>query len=261
MGVALGEQVELFGARSVIGPAGLDDGPDLVLGQAHCEPMGHSLAFEELHAEASRGPVASPGLSTGSPALLCSPSDNVHSVPQDPTTSTNDPARLSPGPTPAPDEEAILNSPGVLHGASTSAGLSTPATAAVGAPAADIEPASPVANFITALRKPLNNPVLATAPVARPRPQRLRVTVPRRSTRLAAKSACRDPVPERQARRVLLSKWSRRPSNPRSSPDDAIATRFRETFKEPVSSSKKAAMRELFRGRRLRRRSATPPSQ
>jgi hypothetical protein len=113
-----------------------------------------------------------------------------------------------------------LRRPGVVCGAnpSLSPGLSTPAPADVGAPAEEATEQPP-------------------APVARPRPRRQRITVPRHSTRLAAKSACRNPVPERQARRVLLSKWSRRSSNPRSSPDDAIATRFRETFKELVSSS------------------------
>jgi hypothetical protein len=67
-------------------------------------------------------------------------------------------------------------------------------------------------------------------------------------------------VPERQARRVLLSKWENRPSNPRSSPDDAVAKRFRSTFVEPISSSKVAAMRELFPERAARRGHADRPS-
>jgi hypothetical protein len=82
--------------------------------------------------------------------------------------------------------------------------------------------------------------------------------VPRHSDRLAAKSVYRDPNPEKQAKRVMLSKWQPSASDPRSAlvtPDATIATRFHETFKEPLSSSKRAAMQELFpmagdRGRR-----------
>jgi hypothetical protein len=47
---------------------GLDDGPDLLLGRSCSEPVGQSLAFEDLHADfnvSSRGLVASPGPSTG----------------------------------------------------------------------------------------------------------------------------------------------------------------------------------------------------
>lgn len=127
---------------------GLDDGPDLLLGRSCSEPVGQSLAFEDLHADfnvSSRGLVASPGPSTGSPAaLLCSLSGNVHPVTQEPTTWTNDPACILPGPTPA-EEEVMLNSPGVVHGANPSPGLSTPAPTDVEAPAADSEPATPVA--------------------------------------------------------------------------------------------------------------------
>lgn len=69
-------------------------------------------------------------------------------------------------------------------------------------------PDDPALSFLDAIRLPLDDPVLLT-------PLRTRVTrtpaddewVPRRSTRLAAKSAFRDPVPERQAKRVLIAKW------------------------------------------------------
>jgi hypothetical protein len=61
----------------------------------------------------------------------------------------------------------MLNLPGVVCGANPSPGLSTPAQADAGAPAAYSESATPVANFIAALRKPLDNPVLA-----KPRPRR-----------------------------------------------------------------------------------------
>ena len=73
--------------------------------------------------------------------------------------------------------------------------------------------------------------------------------VPRRSDRLAAKSIYRDPNPEKQGKRVLLNKWHLSSSAPRPSPvtpDASIATRFHETFQEPLSSSKRAALQELF---------------
>jgi hypothetical protein len=118
-----------------------------------------------------------------------------------------------------------------------------------------------VGSFIAALKKPLAEHIIRTAPAPKRSRRPARSLVPRRSDRLAAKSACRDPVPEKQARRVLLSKWEHRPSNPRSSPDDAVAVRFRSTFAEPMSSSKKAALRELFpecAARRDRRRVGSP---
>ena len=85
--------------------------------------------------------------------------------------------------------------------------------------------------------------------------------VPHLSDRLAAKSVYHDPNLEKQAKRVMLSKWQPSASAPRSAPatpDATIATRFHETFQEPLSSSKREAMRELFpragaRGRRRRR--------
>jgi hypothetical protein len=73
--------------------------------------------------------------------------------------------------------------------------------------------------------------------------------VPRRSDRHAAKSVYRDPKPKNQAKRVMLNKWKPRsaamqPLTP-ATPNAAIATRFHETFAEPLSS-KRATMRELF---------------
>jgi hypothetical protein len=71
--------------------------------------------------------------------------------------------------------------------------------------------------------------------------------VPRRSDRLTAKSSFRDPQPEKQAKRVMLNRWRKKPDDAVScTTDAAIATKFHETFAEPLSSSKKAAMRELF---------------
>ena len=55
------------------------------------------------------------------------------------------------------------------------------------------------------------------------------------------------PQPEKQAKKVLLNKWKpRAPWSAQVTPDAAIAKKFRETFAEPLSSAKRAAMSELF---------------
>jgi hypothetical protein len=70
--------------------------------------------------------------------------------------------------------------------------------------------------------------------------------VPRRSDRLVTKSAFRDPPPEKQAKRVLLNKWTQRSEETvTTTPDAMIATRFHETFTVSLSSSKHAAMHGL----------------
>lgn len=102
-------------------------------------------------------------------------------------------------------------------------------------------------SFAGSLRLPLDEPILHSGP--RTRTSRIADDdwVPRCSDRLAAKSAFRDPQTEKQAKRVLLSKWTRRPEGAASTtPNEAIARRFRETFTTPLSSSKRAAMRELY---------------
>jgi hypothetical protein len=78
---------------------------------------------------------------------------------------------------------------------------------------------------------------------------RVKNLVPRCSDRLATKSVYHGPNPEKQAKRVMLSKWQPSASAPRSvsvTPNMTIATRFHETFQDPLSSSKRATMRELF---------------
>jgi hypothetical protein len=115
-----------------------------------------------------------------------------------------------------------------------------------------------VEDFIAGLTLPLEVPLIQSPPrlpVSRVRDEDL---VPRRSERLAAKSVFRDPNPEKQAKRVLLGKWQPSAGAPRSAPptpDATIDARFRETFREPLSSSKREAMLELYpmlgaRGRR-----------
>jgi hypothetical protein len=73
-------------------------------------------------------------------------------------------------------------------------------------------------------------------------------------------SAFRDPNPEKQAKPVLLRKWQPSASalwSAPATPDAIIAARFRETFREPSSSSKREALLELYplgaRGRRRMR--------
>jgi hypothetical protein len=118
-----------------------------------------------------------------------------------------------------------------------------------------------VEDFIASLKLPLETPLIQSPP-------RLHVSripdenwVPRRSERLAAMSGFRDPNPEKQAKRVLLGKWQPSASALRSAPatpDATIAARFCETFRVPLSSSKREALQELYpligaRGRRRMR--------
>jgi hypothetical protein len=64
---------------------------------------------------------------------------------------------------------------------------------------------------------------------------------------LAAKSAFRDPNPEKQAMRVLVNKWENRTlDEPVEASDDRIAEIFHNTFKEPLDSPTREAMRELM---------------
>lgn len=97
-----------------------------------------------------------------------------------------------------------------------------------------------VQDFIACLKLPLEPPLINSPP-------RLRVShvqdenlVPRHSDRLAAKTVYRDPKPEKQAKKVMLSMWHPSTSAAWSSPktpDASIASRFHDTFKEPLSSS------------------------
>ena len=64
---------------------------------------------------------------------------------------------------------------------------------------------------------------------------------------LGAKTAGRDPDPEKQAKKVLLNKWKpRAPWSAQVTPDAAIGKKFRETFAEPLSLAKRAAMHEML---------------
>jgi len=121
-------------------------------------------------------------------------------------------------------------------------GVDAPVDAAVAAPdnidAADL--------FFDSLRLPLQG-LLHTPPRPRAARQEPASLVPRRSDRLAAKAAFRDPNPEKQAKRMLVNKWERRPDNAvNDTPNDTIAVKFHETFDGPVSPRKWEAMGELM---------------
>jgi hypothetical protein len=115
-----------------------------------------------------------------------------------------------------------------------------------------------VVDFIASLTLPLEVPLIQSPPRLRVSRVRDEDLVLRRSERLAAKSVFRDPNPEKQAKRVLLRKWQPSASTPRSAPltpDATVAARFHEAFREPLSSSKRQAIQELYpmlgaRGRR-----------
>jgi hypothetical protein len=98
--------------------------------------------------------------------------------------------------------------------------------------------------FINSLRLPLQESLLHTPPrAARQEPASL---VSRRSVRLAAKAPFRDPNPEKQAKRVFVNKWERRPDHaPIDAPDGRIVVLFHEAFKEPIDSPTREALREL----------------
>uniref|UniRef100_K3ZDB4 Uncharacterized protein n=1 Tax=Setaria italica TaxID=4555 RepID=K3ZDB4_SETIT len=104
------------------------------------------------------------------------------------------------------------------------------------APVAAAPTAASVAAFIDSMRLPLQEPLIKSPP----RTRTSRVVdddwIPRRSVRLAAKSAFRDPNHEKQARRAVTN-----------TPDDMIATKFHEAFANAHPSSRREAMREFFR--------------
>jgi hypothetical protein len=121
------------------------------------------------------------------------------------------------------------------------------------APVAAAPTAASVAAFIDSMRLPLQEPLIKTPPRARTVRAVNNDWIPRRSDRLAAKSAFHDPQPEKKARRVMLNKWAGRPDDVvTNTPDATISTKFHEMFGDPVSSSKREAMREIFPMRGVR---------
>lgn len=92
--------------------------------------------------------------------------------------------------------------------------------------------------LISALKKPLAQPILPTTPKARvTRSERARERgdaelVPKRSARLAAKSKSRAPKPEAQARKVMMKRLGVEVEM--ESPDEASFDVFQMAFKLPV---------------------------
>lgn len=108
--------------------------------------------------------------------------------------------------------------------------------------------------FIQSITLPLVQPILATPPRLRVSKVRDEDWVPRRSSRLAAKNARRLANPEAQATKVMLQRMD--PISHQDCPDESVFKNFQETFKAPLSSSKREALRELFPCRRRRPREA-----
>jgi hypothetical protein len=105
--------------------------------------------------------------------------------------------------------------------------------------------------FINAVKLPLQESLLQAPPRPRARRREPQGVIPRRSDRLAGKSAFRDPNPERQAKRVLVNKSEGRSDNAvTNTPDAGIAVKFHAAFGGPVSPYKREAMRVLFHGTR-----------
>ena len=173
------------------------------------------------------------------PQLVVCASPGIHQ--SDDTTAPSTPMAVVPAVQPA----TVCASPGNLQSGDTSTQLPPVADVPVVQPAA--RTAASVASFIDSLKLPLEEPLVCTPPRARTAKNVDDDWIPGHSDRLAAKSAFRDPQPEKQARRVLLNKWAGHPDNMATgTPDDSIASQFHEAFGGSVSTSKRAALRELF---------------
>jgi hypothetical protein len=150
----------------------------------------------------------------------------------------------------APQAPVGAASVDLVHIASAAVGDEEPAS--LGSDAGPPSPGAPASlpatlpEFIHALRLPLQEPLIDSTPIRRTS-RRVSPVVPRRSTRIASMTHLRDSRPEEQAKKVMLRKW--RPvarASPPHSPDASFAEKFHRTFKKPLSSSKRAALRELF---------------
>jgi hypothetical protein len=107
--------------------------------------------------------------------------------------------------------------------------------------------ADPGMDFINSLLRPIPEALVHTPPRARGARCVPATVIPRRSDRLAGKSAFRDPNPEKQAKRVLVNKWERRPNDtPIVASDAHIADIFHDAFRGPIDSPTREAMRALL---------------
>lgn len=141
-------------------------------------------------------------------------------------------------------------SPSRPHQASPPGNSTAPGSPHAVSPAGN-GPLQVTSSFADSLRLPLDAPILQTPPPTASFHND--DWVPRRSIRLAGKAPFRDPDPERQAKRVLISKWSSTAPAPRT--DASVDAKFREAFALPLSPSKRSAMNHFYpaRGGRGRR--------
>lgn len=116
------------------------------------------------------------------------------------------------------------------------------------------EAVMPTQDFIDYYRKPLSPSVLSTPVLRVTRRRDDSELVPKRSSRLAAKSRYREAKPEAQARKVMLKKLGFEVQT--AVPDEVSFEEFQELFALPLSASKREAMDILFPGRRQRAPSA-----
>lgn len=110
-----------------------------------------------------------------------------------------------------------------------------------------ISPVTTVEEFVAAVSKPCEQPLLpSTPPHRRPRPVEARgdnTALPRRSKRLATKIRVSNPTT--QAQNVLMSKWGIT-SEARSPNADALVEYY-NTYVTPLSSGHRRAIRRLFK--------------
>lgn len=129
----------------------------------------------------------------------------------------------------------------------------SPVVAPLGTGASSVQAASTpemLPSFIDSLRLPLGEPLVESTPI-RHVSRRVSPIVPRRSVRIPALTHHRDLRPEIQAKKVMLRKWRPAARSPSPlSPDNSYNVKFRRHFREPLSSSRCEAMRELFPSRR-----------
>jgi hypothetical protein len=130
-------------------------------------------------------------------------------------------------------------------------GALTPPRATAAAPPAPPKPVAgaptvaSVTAFIDSFRLPLEEPMIKATPRAWIPRRRDADWTPRRSVRLAAKAASRDPNPERQAKRILINKW--KPGHVNSdTPDSTVHSEFRKVFAETSPTARREAMSILF---------------
>jgi hypothetical protein len=102
-----------------------------------------------------------------------------------------------------------------------------------------------VTAFVDSFRLPLEEPLIKATPRAWIPRRRDADWTPRRSVRLAAKAASRDPNPVRQTKRVLINKW--KPGHVNSdTPDSTVHNEFHKVFAETSPTARREAMSILF---------------